>query len=704
MKKGLKTCIQYVLVFYIFIVFWETVLYLAAHGSLSGMNGFFLLFALPQAMVPAAFCGWKGERAGRIAAAVVTLLISVFYLSQMLYLRVFGSMISMSMVGMGGDALENFGWALMETVKESVHWIVIVMLPVILMVIRIFIRKHQEEKLPFVFRPGLIAAAVLIWMLFGASLRLGGTSDSSPWYAYSSQYVDTDTSAQKLGVLTTSVLETKSILLGRENVDETDDLISAGISTDKISIPASASSGVAVSSGAAAASPEQPQDAAGIETEEMMLDTSPNIIDDIDFEQLAGMTESAAKKKLCNYFAASSGTNKNEYTGLLEGYNVIYICAEAFSNLAVNEEITPLLYKLSHEGIVFTNFYNSYPNTTTNGEFAFMTGLWPDVSRKADNGAMTGSFGKSVKNYMPYSLGNIFTTMDVKSFAYHNYLGTYYGRNKTHVNMGYKCKFMEKMKFTTSYPTSDLEMFKQTVDDYIGLDRFNVYYMTFSGHAPYKDGNPMCHRNIKSVPTKYDGRTLGEQARCYFAGQIELEKALQYLLDRLEEAGKLDNTLIVMAGDHYPYRLDDKSAKNILGYLPDENFEKYHSTCIMWSGGISDPIVCDVPCCNVDILPTVLNLLGIEYDSRMLSGTDVFSDSPHVAMLYNKNIITDSFKYNASSGKVTPIDTDEEVDMDELKTRAAAVYDIQKAKYAAAISIVKEDFYRFVWKNSGLLS
>ena len=124
----------------------------------------------------------------------------------------------------------------------------------------------------------------------------------------------------------------------------------------------------------------------------------------------------------------------------------------------------------------------------------------------------------------------------------------------------------------------------------------------------------------------------------------------------------------------------------------------------MWSGGISEPIVCDVPCCNVDILPTVLNLLGIEYDSRMLSGTDVFSDSPHVAMLYNKNIITDTFKYNASTGKVTPIATSEEVDMDELKAQAATVYDVQKAKYAAAISIVKEDFYRFVWTNSSLLS
>ena len=700
MKSELKTCLKYIIVFYIFIVYWELLLYFVAHGSLSGINGCFLLFAVPQAMVPAAFCGWKGKKAGRIIAAIMTFIVSVFYLTQLIYFRIFGSMISISMAGMGGDALENFGWTLKESIKESVLWIILALLPVIIMTVRIFIGKTEDSRPRLWLRPAVLAAAVLIWMLCGASLRFGGTSDSSPWYAFTSLYVDTDTSSQKLGVLTTSILETKSILLGKETGTETEDLIEAGISTEQLIVPS-----VSVSTQPRADQPsqDQPESAPGIETEEVMLDLSPNIISEIDFEQLAGMTENAAKKKLCKYFAASSGTNRNEYTGLLEGYNVVYICAEAFSNLAVNEEITPLLYKLANEGIVLTNFYNSFPNTTTNGEFALMTGLWPDVSRKADNGAMTGSFGKSVKNYMPYSLGNIFTSMGVKSFAYHNYLGSYYGRNKTHANMGYKCKFMEKMKFTSKWPTSDYEMFKQTVDDYIGLDRFNVYYMTFSGHAPYKDGNPMCHRNLKSVQKKYDGRALGEQARCYFAGQIELEKALQYLLDRLEEAGKLDNTLIVMAGDHYPYRLDNSSVKNMLGKLPEQDFEKYHSTCIMWFNGLSEPIICDEPCCNVDILPTVLNLLGIEYDSRMLSGTDVFSDSPHVAMLYNKNIITDSFKYNASSGKVIPIDNGEDVDMNELKTQAAAVYKIQKAKYAAAISIVKEDFYRFVWKKSGLM-
>ena len=131
-------------------------------------------------------------------------------------------------------------------------------------------------------------------------------------------------------------------------------------------------------------------------------------------------------------------------------------------------------------------------------------------------------------------------------------------------------------------------------------------------------------------------------------------------------------------------------------------FERYRSTCIMWFAG-KEPIVCDTPCCNVDILPTVLNLLGIEYDSRLLSGTDVFSDSLHVAMLYNKNLITDLVKYNAADGKATWLVDTSSMSKEQKQAYVDNVYSIMKAKYAAALSMNKLDFYRFVWENSGLM-
>ena len=105
----------------------------------------------------------------------------------------------------------------------------------------------------------------------------------------------------------------------------------------------------------------------------------------------------------------------------------------------------------------------------------------------------------------------------------------------------------------------------------------------------------------------------------------------------------------------------------------------------------------------MDILPTVLNLLGIPYDSRLYSGTDIFSDSLHAAMLYNKNFITESVKYNAADGKAEWLIDTGDLDKDQMQAYVDSVYSILKARYAAALSINKVDFFRFVWENSGLM-
>ena len=330
-----------------------------------------------------------------------------------------------------------------------------------------------------------------------------------------------------------------------------------------------------------------------------------------------------------------------------------------------------------------------------------MTGLWPDVSRKANKGVTTGSFGQSATNWMPYGLGHVFNELGVPSYAFHNYYGDYYGRATTHANLGSKCKFMGEMKFSNKWPSSDLEMMKQSVDDFIDEDRFNVYYMTFSGHGPYdKDKNSITKHNLSKIPKTRDGKELNYGARCYLANNLELERAIAYLIDRLDKAEKLDNTLIVLVGDHYPYYLTDKAAKSLnSGTLPETDFERYHSTCIMWFSGLEEPIICDTPCCNVDILPTVLNLMNIDYDSRLISGTDIFSDSLHAAMLYNKNFITDKVRYNAGDGKAEWLINTEGIDEADLQAYVDNVYSILKGRYAAALSINNLDFYRFVWNN-----
>lgn len=700
MRKSLRSWLGHVLLFFILIVYWECLLQTHAFGAQGSMRGWFLLFALPQAAIPAALCAWGKERLSRLIAALLALLLCVFYCAHLIYFRIFGSMISLSMVGVGGAAIENFGWALRSTLSESVGWLALFALPVAALVVWIFIPKPEAGRIPPVLRLVSLGAAALLWLLAYALLPLGGTSDVSAYYAYTSSLVDTDSSAQKLGVLTTSELEAGSMFFGRSEESEMAqteiEFVPAPLPTAQAETPLAAETPEPEA--------ELSPDGTGAETAKAPLDRSRQIFEEIDFAALAEKTDDKTIRDLCNYFASVPGTRRNKYTGLLEGSNLILICAESFSNISISEEVTPTLYRMANEGIVLTNFYNSFKNTTTNGEFAFLTGLWPDVSRKADWGSTAGSFAQSADHYMPYGLGNIFADMGVKSYMFHNYTGDYYARNKTHANLGYICRFSDTMQLTERWPSSDLEMMQQTVDDYIHEDRFNVYYMTFSGHGPYNiDNNPLCARNFSSVPEVINGRKMNVLARCFFASSLELEWSVDYLLQRLEEEGKLDNTLIVIVGDHYPYYLSDTIARSILGELPDRAYGFFHSTCIMWSGAIKEPIVCNAPCCNVDILPTVLNLLGIDYDSRMLSGTDILSDSAHMAVLWNKTFITDTVKYCTVDGKYVPLGDGEKFDRTEMRAYIDSVKNEIVSRYAAALAVNRTDFYRFVWENSGLL-
>jgi lipoteichoic acid synthase len=688
MSKELKTLFRSVLLFFCLIVYWELLLYAVAHGSLRGIKGWFLLFALPQAMLPAALCGWRRVKVRRSVTALLAFVIFAFYCAHLIYCRVFGSMISLSMMGVGGDAITEFWDAMMSTVMDSLGWLFMCVLPVLVLIAGIFAKGKDEDGVRPLLRLAALVLGFALWLTAGWALRLGGTGTTSAHYAFVSSLVDTDTAAARLGVMTTSTLEAKSMVFGGDETEA--EALLDDSSAQEIILPT-----VPAEQVAQAPAEEQPP-----REEAPVLHVNPAI----DFSALAASAPDEAAATLSNYFASISGSAHNEYTGLLEGYNLIYICAESFCSAVISEEVTPTLYRMANEGVVLTNFYNSFKNTTTNGEFALLTGLWPDVSRKADMGETNGSFGQSVRNYMPYGPGNIFRALGVDSFAYHNYYGTYYGRYKTHANLGYSCKFRGDMRFTDTWPASDLQMMEQSVDDYIGLDRFNVYYMTFSGHGPYNiKYNDICHRNFKYVPETVNGNKLTVHARCYLASNLEVERSMEYLLNRLEEAGKLNNTLIVLAGDHYPYYLTDEAAESILGELPEKDFEHYHSTCIMWCGGLDEPIVCDAPCCNVDILPTILNLLGIEYDSRMLSGTDVLSDDLHAAMLYNKSFITDKVKYNAATGEIIVTDESWAPTEEELQTYVDGISRILSARYAAALSVNKLDYYRYVWTASGLM-
>ena len=533
-----------------------------------------------------------------------SLVFAFLYGSQMVYEFIFGTMYSMAQMGMGGAALTSFWRETLATIWEKLPYVSSLLLPVgLLLLIKklvpgLFCTSFGMKRFFLVLVAVVFHAAVLF------CLHGGGTGMFTDYYYYYSDTIATNQTAERFGVLTMMRLELIGSFGGEVQEEET-----YFVETVPQGVP-----------------------------EEVTY----NVLD-LDFEALSGKTQNEMVKTINDYCARLSGTNQNEYTGMLSDYNLILLCAESFAPGAIDPELTPTLYRLANEGIVFNNYYNSFPNTTTDGEYALTQGLWPDTSR--DKG--TSSLYNSKNSYLPFTLGNIFKEQrGIQAYGYHNYTGAYYGREESHPNMGYSMKFAgDGMTFTNTWPASDLEMMEQSIDDYIGMEQFHAYYMTFSGHYKYDTTNALVRKNWDIA---YD-LPYSRKARAYISCNLELEYALSYLMQRLEEAGVAEKTAIVLAGDHFPYGLEDAEYAELVGEI--DCFSKFKSTLIFWVGGMEENIVVDEYCCNVDVLPTILNLWGFDYDSRMLAGTDVFSDGTHAAVLIDKSFLTDKVWFDANTGE-----------------------------------------------------
>lgn len=367
---------------------------------------------------------------------------------------------------------------------------------------------------------------------------------------------------------------------------------------------------------------------------------------DIDFSKEA-YNDSIAS--INNYMLSDKGTLKNDYTGMFKDYNLVYITAESFSQIAISEELTPTLYKMTHSGFIFENFYTPNVLSTIGGEYQVLTGLYPDSSIL--------SIWREGTNYYPYGLANVFGSLGYRTYAYHN---NWYGFQDRHIYMAsqgfynYKGCYngMENLINCEIWPESDVEMMDATFGEYAyGDSPFLAYFMTVSGHFRYTfDDNMMAYKNRDAV-SSLSG--LSEGAQAYVATQIELDRALELLVNKLNEVGKLDKTVFVLMADHYPYELDIDSINSLSSYYRDTEIEINHNSLIIWNSEMEDVTVSKV-CMGVDVLPTIYNLFGVNYDSRLLMGKDILSSYPGIAVMADRSWVSDYGVYHAWSGEFVP--------------------------------------------------
>ena len=635
-------------------VYVELCLHLCVFGSMDRYAGYPVLFGLLGGalctLVVSSLPKVLRQITGVFLVAAQVLLAEV----QLVYHCIFGDFMPVSQIGMGGNVVVNFNSQLLYGIRQNLLKILLLLLPRIVVILCLALRRGQALKLRLRWKQTMASFAVLLALLLTVTglMYVGRDNAFSVYRTFTNVNTSTDSSYKKIGMLATTAQELRYMLFSGSG-----SIMITPSSLNMSDVPRTYSS------------------------------NSYNVIESIDFTALADSTDSDILKATDEYLSNATPTRKNNYTGLLKDYNLITICAESFCPWFISEELTPTLYKLSHTGILFENYYGTFQSVTTNCEYTMCLGLYPDMSRtKTDS-----SFNVAGTNYLPFCLGNALKGMGYQAWGYHDYIGDFYNRNITHANMGYTFKAADSgLAMKIDWPSSDLEMMEASVDDYINSgEPFHAYYMTFSGHYQYNWDNAMSAKNrdaVKDLP-------YSEPVKAYIACNLELENALTYLMDRLEQAGVADKTCIVLTNDHYPYGLTEDEYNELAGREMDLTFEKYRNSFICYVPGLSENIVVDEYCSTADILPTLLNLFGVDYDSRLLAGTDALSNGVHIAVLSDKSFLTKSFRYDASTEAVIP--ADESIVISDEQLEAYRLY--VDNKFQMSSNIVNSDYYAHVF-------
>lgn len=661
-------------------IYMELLFHIAIYHGIDSNIMHPLTFAIACGLTLSALTSFWHRIANAITAYTIWGIFTVYYIAQFVYYKIFRTFLSLVSIGGAHDAM-NFKSVLFATLGANWYVILLFLLPLICLVLL--------NRLKFTFDrcrigesngvlKGVIvqtASSAVMWIAAICLLAVHGTGAYTPYSLFHGRYV-LELSMNKLGVVMTTGRDC-TVMITKSNSDKTFELAKSALDIQDRSNSMSSLS-----------SDKENQNSKSSEPQYV-----PQIDENINLTQLYNSTDDDELKSITAYFSGVQPTYTDEYTGMFKDYNVVFVTAESLSTYGISKEATPTLYKIYHEGFEFTNFYNPlWYHSTIDGEFANCLSQYPASSK--------WSFEESADTYQPYALGNILNSQGYKSYGYHDFDATYYDRTSTHPNMGYTTfkAIGAGLDIPDHVMYSDLECIEAVYNDFIDDDHFNMYLMSFSGHLPYNyDNQYICQKNREEAESLLSGKGYSDEAVAYVAAQMELDKALEYLMDKLEEAGKLDNTLFIVAPDHYPYGLSDGVYNELAGKdIEDDDFELHRNQFGIWCSSMEKPVVIDKLCASIDILPTVLNLLGADFDSRLLAGRNILSDSDELVIFADQSFITDKIKYDAATGETTYLVPESQVPDGYLDSMIAEV----ENRLYISDEVIGTDYFSFVYGKS----
>ena len=591
---------------YLVLIFFEMVFALISFDIYSKGEVFsILIYSLFVSFVMTILMTIWSEKVNRIFGYIIYFIFCFWFALETIFKAFLQTFFSLDCFKLSDQAM-GFAGETIKVIVSNIHYLVLFFLPFILLII--FRRKIDFDikgNKKYLF--GYIILIPLSFLSY--RLYINSTKNSSDISLYDLYYNTNNIplSIQKMGVLSSTGLDIYRNIFGFD-----DKVIEVNYEEEN-----------------------NDEDLFVYEKNNLDLDLSSNKLN----------------KDIKEYIDNNPGTSKNKYTGMFENKNLIFVVAESFSEIGIDKDRTPTLYKLTNNGFIFDNFYVPYYLSTIGGEFQSLTGLYPNYS--------TLTKWKSGKNSFPYGLATTFKEKGYNTYAYHAHDGYFQNRYKYLKALGFdnfKACNMELDINCNMWPESDIEMIKATTNDYINSDKpFMTYYMTVSGHLDYtKESNSIVSKNWDLVKNL----DYSDKAKSYLATQIELDRAMESLLKELENKGILEDTVIVLLADHYPYGLSLEEINELSSYQRDELFEINHNALIIYNSSMKNTNVTKVGM-PIDVLPTIYNLFDIKYDSRLFAGSDLLSNNEGMVILDNLSWITDKGKYNSLNGKYSgDIDSD----------------------------------------------
>lgn len=390
-----------------------------------------------------------------------------------------------------------------------------------------------------------------------------------------------------------------------------------------------------------------------------------------------------AEKEFTDYFKdRNEYTGTNEYTNIFEGKNVILIHGESMMRNAMDLsfngiEVTPTLNRLAKQGMFFSNFYSQVSvGTSSDSELTYNTSLMPTKSG-------TAFVSYSDRTYI--STPKLLKEKGYYTFSMHANNADFWNRRAMHKSLGYD-RFYSKTDYkvtkdnTIGLGLSDKEFFKQSVAKIKKIneqhDKWYGLTIMLSNHTPFSDVEKYGDYSvdIKETVTKEDGTTEevtypymeGTKLGNYFKSLHYADSALGEFIDELDSEGLLDNTIIVLYGDH-DARLPRADYNKLYNYNmetheflseDDPNYKEYDSfqyeigrrvPFIIWSKDMEGTKL-NQKVTNVmgmyDVMPTLGNMLG--FNNKYALGHDIFNiKDNNIVVFPNGNWVTNKMYYNS---------------------------------------------------------